>query len=279
MRFINILVIVFISIFIFSCKNKSENSVDKNAIATVNGQSLYQKDIVSILPKHISSEDSAEYVSKYINQWVANLVLYAEAKETLMDTSIIEEKIKQYRQQLYVYYYIEKFIYIISEQEINDYYNKHLQDYVLAKTYVKAHYMTMNANVYTYYQERDKLFNSSLEDKEILQDFCIGTGRKVYFVEEWTELGDFLNEVKYFEKFDANELLFKSTYEHIAGKLRYLIKYDDYKTIGDYMPLEIAKEDIVTIIINNRKRNKIIQKQNELIEKGIKSGSVILKNI
>ncbi|PLX06265.1 MAG: hypothetical protein C0596_17475 [Marinilabiliales bacterium] len=182
-----------------------------------------------------------------------------------------------------MYYYTEDFIYNdldynISEKEIEDYYNKHLQDYVLAKTYVKAHYMTMDADVYTYYQERDRLFNSTPEDREDLESYCIGTGRKVYFVEEWTELGDFLHEVKLHNKFDANELLFKSTFEHISGELRYLIKYDDYLTIGDYMPLEIAKEDIVQIILNNRKRDKLIQKQNELIEEGLNSGSVTIKD-
>jgi len=281
LKYIVLLACIFL--VLISCKNKEEVKIDKDVIAAVNGEYLYKKDIVKIMPKFISSEDSVKYVSEYVNHWVADRVIFAEATETLTDTSMIEEKVKQYRQQLYVYYYIDKFVYndvsySISEEEIQDYYNKHLQDYVLAKTYVKVHYMTMAADVYTYYQEREKIFNSEPEDIEELKDYCIGTGRKVYFIEEWTELGDFLHEVKLNGKFDANELLFKSTFEHISGELRYLIKYDDYKTIGDYMPLEIAKNDIITIIINNRKRDKLIQKQNELIEKGLNSGAVTLKN-
>ncbi len=272
---------VIISVLLFSCGKKQEQQNDKDAIAIVNGEYLYKADIIKLLPKRISSEDSAKFVSSYVNSWVSEKVMFAQAKDVLTDTTVIEEKIKQYRQQLYLYYYTEHFVYNdidykIAEKEIEDYYNNNLQDYVLAKTYVKAHYMTMHSDVYTYYLERDKLFNSEASDVKELQDFCIGTGRKVYFVEEWTELGDFLQEIKFYNNFDSNELIFKSTFEHINGNLRYLIKYDDYKTIGDYMPYEIAKNDIIEIIINKRKRDKLIQTQKRLIDKGLNSGSVII---
>lgn len=276
-----IYIIIILLFFAYSCKNKQPVKVQKDAIATVNGESLYQKDIVKILPKNISSEDSAQMISEYIRSWISNKLLYAEARKVLTDTTVIEEKIKLYREQLYIYYYTENFVfnninYKLTEEEIEDYYNKHLQDYVLAKTYVKAHYMTMDSEVYTYYMERDKLFNSSLEDKEDLEDFCIGTGRKVYFYENWTELGEFLDDVKKFD-FDPTELLFKSTFEFVHEKTRYLIKFDDYKTIGDYMPLEIAKPEIAEILINRKKNEEIIKKQNQLIEQGLESGDVILK--
>ncbi len=265
-----------------SCKNKEEVKPDVNVVAQVNGEYLYQKDIVKLLPKNISSEDSAILVSNYINTWVGDRLLYYEARSVLTDTASIENKINNYRQQLYIYYYSEKHIYNnvdynLSEEEIQNYYNKHLQDYVLAKTYVKAHYMTMDAEVSTYYLERDKLFNSSLEDKDELQNFCVGTGRKVYFFEEWTELGEFLDAVKCLNTFDANELLFRSTLENVSDDLRYLIKFDDYRTIGDYMPLEIAQGKIAEILINKKKKEQYLRKQNQLIEQGIKSGSVVLK--
>ncbi len=269
---------------VFSCNKKQENTLpERNLIAKVNNNKIFKKDIINMLPKNISSEDSAKYVSEYLQQWVAEQAMYAKAIEVLTDTNIIEQKIEKYRQQLYIYYFTQNFVYNnvnydITEKEIEDYYNKHLKDYVLSQTYVKAHYLTMDTKAYSYYSERDKLFSSTLEDKEELEDFCIGTKRKVYFVEEWTEIGEFLNKVKFTKTFDPNELLFKSTFEHIAGDVRYLIKYDDYKTIGDYMPIEIAKDNIVQIIINNRKRDKLIQAQNELIEEGLNSGYITINN-
>ena len=277
-----ICILVIVGFFNISCKNNKEVKPTGIVVAQVNGEYLYQNDIVKILPKNISSEDSANYVSNYIHAWVGDRLLYYEARRVLTDTASIENKIKNYRQQLYIYYYCEKHIYSnvdykLSEEEIQDYYNKHLQDYVLAKTYVKAHYMTMDAEVSTYYLERDRLFNSSIEDKNELQDFCVGTGRKVYFFEDWTELGEFLDVVKCLGVFDANELLFKSTLENISGNLRYLIKFDDYRTIGNYMPLEIARDKIAEILINKKKKEQYSQKQNQLIEQGIKSGSVVLK--
>ncbi|MDD4149888.1 MAG: hypothetical protein PHE33_07650 [Bacteroidales bacterium] len=277
-----IFVLVILGFLSNSCKDNEEAKPDLNIVAEVNGEYLYKKDLVKILYKNISPEDSAKLVSNYIHSWLGEKLMYSEARRVLTDTASIENKIKNYRQQLYLYYYSERYIYNdvdykLSEEEIEGYYTKHLQDYVLAKTYVKAHYMTMDAEVSTYYLERDRLFNSNLEDKEELLDFCVGTGRKVYFFEEWTELGEFLDEVKCLDSFDANELLFKSTLENVSNNLRYLIKFDDYKTLGDYMPLEIAREKIAEILINHKKKEKYLQKQNQLIEQGVKSGSVVIK--
>ncbi|MDD2634303.1 MAG: hypothetical protein PHW82_02255 [Bacteroidales bacterium] len=282
MRYRIICVLAIVILLGLSCKKKEELKPDKNMVAEVNGEYLYRKDIIKLLPKNISAEDSAELISNYINTWVGDRLLYHEARQILTDTASITNKINNYRQQLYIYYYCEKHLYNdidykISEEEIKDYYNKHLQDYVLAKTYVKAHYMTMDVDVSSYYLERNKLFNSNLEDKEALKDFCVGTGRKVYFFDEWTELGEFLDAVKSADTFDANQLLFKSTHENISGDLRYLIKFDDYKPIGDYMPFEIARSEIAEILINKKKKEQYLQKQNQLIEQGISSGSVTIK--
>ncbi len=264
-----------------SCKEKPETTVVKNAIVSINGEHLYQKDIVNVLPKHLSKEDSTFFVDEFINDWIAERVFYLEAQSILTDTSAIEAKVDMYRKQLYVHYYKEEFVYSdishqISVEEIQGYYTKHLNDYVLAQTFVKAHYMTLDVDQYTYYDEREKISNSSLEDKKILQDYCIGTGRKVYFLEEWTEFDRFLDMVDHYDAFDGNELIFRSFFENTNEELRFLIKVDDFLSVGDYLPLELARDDIVEIIINDRKKDKYIQTKNELIEKGISSGTVII---
>lgn len=273
--------LIFTLLVTVSCKEKPETTVDKNAIVSINGEHLYQKDIVNVLPKYLSKEDSTIFVDQYINNWIAERVFFLEAQSTLTDTSAIEAKVDMYRKQLYVHYYKEEFVYNdishqISIEEIQDYYTKHLNDYVLAQTFVKAHYMTLDVDQYTYYDEREKINNSSLEDKKSLQDYCIGTGRKVYFVEEWTEFDRFLDMVDYFNAFDANELIFRSFFENTNEELRFLIKVDEFLSVGDYLPIELARDDIVQIILNKRKKDKYIQTKKELIEKGISSGTVII---
>lgn len=274
--------LIFTTLVIASCKEKPETTVDKDAIVSINGEHLYQKDIVNVLPKYLSKEDSTIFVDEYIDKWIAERVFYLEAQSSLTDTAAIEAKVEKYRKQLYVLNYKEEFVYSdisyqISVEEIQDYYNKHLNDYVLAQTFVKAHYMTLDVDQYTYYDEREKINDSSLEDKKSLQDYCIGTGRKVYFVEEWTEFGRFLDMVDFYDPFDSNELIFRSFFENTNDEVRFLIKVDDFLSVGDYLPLELARDDIVEIIINNRKKDKYIQTKNELIEKGISSGTVIIK--
>jgi hypothetical protein len=61
----------------------------------------------------------------------------------------------------------------------------------------------MDAKVNAYSDEFETLSRSKAEDKKLLKDYCLGTGRKVYFVEEWTEIRNFLDLINYSGEFSG----------------------------------------------------------------------------
>ncbi len=266
---------------LFSCGGSSDSAIEKDVLAVYDGEKLYIQDVIKVFPKFENAEDSIAFVKDYVDSWLADKVLYSEAKKALTDTALIVSKINNYRQQLYVYYYKERVIFAdikteVTKEEIEAYYNKHLTDYVLATSYVKAHYLTMDADVDTYSDEWEKLRNSNAVDKKALKDYCIGTSRKVYYIEEWTEIRNFLDIINYSGEFQESSLGGQNVLDYKNGDLRYLVKIDEYRTVGDYLPVEMAIPEITQIIINNRKEEKLVQVKKELMTSALSEGTVII---
>lgn len=273
--------IILFTLF-YSCNNKNNKVDDTNIVAIIDDEYLFKKDIVKLLPKNVSSRDSAIIVSNFVDSWLAERLFYEEATKKLKDSSDIVEKVNNYRRELYIHYFVENNVisdidYNISEEEIKDYYTSHLEDYVLSTNYVKLHYLTMDSKINSYFEVLDKVKNSGLEDELMLKDYCIGTTRKVYFINKWIELEQFLNSVNYSGNISEYDLPQISMLDFVNKELRYIVKIDEYIVKGTNSPLDFVKDDIIQIIINNRKRDKYIRVKNNLIENAVNSGKVILK--
>lgn len=273
--------ILIFALALFSCKSKPNAGTDSEILATVKEENLYKKDVVALMPDFQTKEDSLAFVKDYIDTWVAERLLYAEAKIRIQDTTNIVKKINDYRRQLYIHYYKESVVFAdinnsVSQEEIEEYYNKNLSEYVLATSYVKAHYMTMDAKVNAYSDEFETLSRSKAEDKKLLKDYCLGTGRKVYFVEEWTEIRNFLDLINYSGEFSESALGNRNVLDYINGDLRYLVKIDEYRTKGEYLPLELAIPQITQIIVNKRKEDKLNQVKKDLRTKAENDGSLLI---
>jgi hypothetical protein len=281
MKKLNYFYILIFALALFSCKSKPNAGTDSEIVASVNEENLYKKDIVASMPVFQSKEDSLAFVKDFVDSWVAERLLYAEAKIRISDTTNIVKKINDYRRQLYIHYYKESVVFAdikndVSREEIEEYYNKNLSEYVLATSYVKAHYMTMDAKVTTYSDEFETLSRSKAEDKKLLKDYCLGTGRKVFFIEEWTEIRNFLDLINYSGEFSEAELGNRNVLDYINGDLRYLVKIDEYRTKGDYLPLELAIPEITQIIVNKRKEDKLNQVKKDLRTKAENDGSLLI---
>lgn len=278
MRVLYILSIIILMFFI-SCNNKEVEPKGK-IIAKYGNEYLMEEDLIKLLPRFNSKTDSVNFVNDLINLWLEPRLFYDEAKLKITDTLNIANKINDYRQNLYVNQYLENFIYNsinqdVSKNEIEEYYNKYLDNYKLSNTFVKAHYMTILDKKATYYYEYEKIKNSSLEDEKSLKDYCVGTGRKVYFYHDWIELNDFLEIINY--KLDENGFdNAKFFLDYVYEDLRYLVKIDELVAEGEIMPIEIAEPFIYQVIIKNRKDNKYQQILNELKTNALNSGKLII---
>ena len=164
----------------------------------------------------------------------------------------------------------------VTEKEIEDYYDSHLNDYIISTTYIKAHYMTISPKITRYYEIYEKLRKSDLDSEQELGDYCDGPDKQIYFVKDWVELNDFLKLIDYSGTIEPYELKYKNTLDYIRDTLHYLVKIDDYIVPGDLLPLELAKPKIIQIIMNKRRHDKYIQAKQDLLGKYKSSGEIVI---
>lgn len=277
------LLLISLAFLLFACNKKSESPVEEKFVASIGQEKLYEKELMQAIGPFVDATDSAKLADKYIDDWLTERVMYNEAMKLMTDTAEISKKIMQYRRQLYSHEYCNKYIYSnvnmnITEKEISDYYDKHLNEYIINTSYVKAHYMTIPPQITRYYEIFDKLRKSDLDSEQELGDYCDGPDKNVYFVKDWVELNDFLKLINFSGSLEPYELKYKNTLDYIRDTLHYLVKIDDYVVPGDLLPIELAKPQIIQIIMNKRRHDKYIQGKKELLNKYKSDGNITIVN-
>lgn len=277
------LLLILLAFLLFSCNKKSDSIVEEKYVASIGHEKLYEKELMQAIGIYADAADSAKLADKYIDDWLTERVMYNEAMKLMTDTAEISKKIMQYRRQIYSHEYCNKYIYSnvnmnITEKEINEYYDKHLNDYVINTTYVKAHYMTIPPQITRYYEIYDKLRKSDLDSEQELGDYCDGPDKNVYFVKDWVELSDFIKLINFNSAIEPHELKYKNTLDYIRDTLHYLVKIDDYLIPGDLLPVELAKPQIIQIIMNKRRHDKYLQSKKELLNKYKSDGTITIVN-
>ena len=278
-----IFTLILLIVALCSCSTKKEEQVQEKYVVCFGNEKMTEAELVRAIMPFASKTDSAKLADKYIDDWLSERIMYSEATKLLYDTAEINRKALQYRRQLYVHEYCNKYIYSnvnmnITEKEITDYYDKHLNDYVISTTYVKAHYMTISPKIVRYYEIFEKLRKSELDSEQDLGDYCDGPDKNVYFVKDWVELNDFIKLINYSGNIEPYELKYKNTLDFVHDTLHYLVKIDDYLIPGDLLPIEFAKPQIIQIIMNKRRHDKYIQGKQELMNKYKSDGTITFGN-
>ncbi|MCF0207782.1 MAG: hypothetical protein HUK15_10185 [Bacteroidales bacterium] len=279
MSFRNITILILISLGIFSCKRESEQVVTEKYVVSFENEHLTERELIKAISPYFDEIDSAKLANEYIEDWLTEKSLFCEAKKLLTDTSDIVDKTNKYRRQLYAQEYCNNYIYSnvnnnVTEKEIEEYYNQHLNDYVINTAYVKAHYITFPARIVRYYEIYDFFRKTDLESEQILGDYCAGDEREAYFVKDWVELQDFLKLIKYKIPVQERELKSQGTMDFVIDTIRCLVKIDDIIVPGDLLPIELARPRIIQIIMNERRHEKYIQAKDELLNKYKSNGTI-----
>ncbi len=278
-----LLTFILFAITLCSCAHKSEEPVQEKYVASFGKEKLTETELMHAIGAFAKGNDSAELADEYIDEWLTERIMYNEASKLLYDTAEIHRKAMQYRRQLFAHEYCRNYIYSnvnmnVTEKEINDYYDKHLNEYVINTTYIKAHYMTISPKIVRYYEIFEKLRKSDLDSEQELGDYCDGPDKNVYFVKEWVELNDFIKLINFSGTIEPYELKYKNTLDFVHDTLHYLVKIDDYLIPGDLLPIELAKPRIIQIIMNKRRHDKYLQNKRELMNKYKSDGTIVIGN-
>ena len=246
-----------------SFKEKAADSeLTGEPLARVYNAYLYPEDIEGIVSLNTSSADSVSIVNRYIDAWIRKQLLIAEAASQInFDEAEMERKVLDYRYALMTYefekYYVnERVQREVNEDEIQEYYDTHKDNFQLKQNIIKGIFVKIPQEAPRIGSFR-KLFREASDDKdkEQIKSYCYSFAT-TYSLEDslWLNFEDIIqntplasipNKVQFLQQ---NKFIETSDENYV-----YFLKVSDYKISDQISPLEFVKDDIVNIIINKRK--------------------------
>ena len=192
-------------VFFASCEHQPSDKEETNKgkiIARVFEYKLYEKDLQEMMPIGIAPEDSARRAENLVNSWIREKLLVHKAEQNLgPDQKNVEQQLQEYRNSLIIYAYEKELVRqkldtVVSDQEIDTYYNEHPNDFELKDNIVKVVYVKVNKKSPNQQKIPNWVRSDKPQDRKDLESYCRQFAEN-YFLEDndWLLFDDVLKEV------------------------------------------------------------------------------------
>ncbi|PKP52796.1 MAG: hypothetical protein CVT92_07405 [Bacteroidetes bacterium HGW-Bacteroidetes-1] len=268
---------VLLVAFAFSGCDPSPDPNRGEVVAKVYGNYLYESDLTGIVPSGTPIKDSLFLTNSYIDSWIRKRLLIRQAERNLTPRQQdFTRKLEDYRNSLLTYSYETELINqkldtIVSDREIEVYYNQNKSSFQLRYNIVKVVYVVLPENskeISTFIKlltNPDTIISQAIESlaKRYATSFYIGD-------ETWIRFDDLLAQIP-IETYNQELFLRNNKFIEIDdAPFKYLIRFKDFIISESVSPLEIETENIRNIIINKRKQELLRKMYEELYEQAIR---------
>lgn len=250
-------------------------------LAKVGDKYLYESDMAGLIPKGTKAKDSILISHSYINKWVQTQLLLQEAENNLPPEKLnFDKQLQEYKNSLIIYHYETEYVKqhldtLVTDKDINDYYQSHLKDFELKQNIVKVVYTVISKG-------KDKKGRLELTFKNIfrLPDSLLLDSLERYAptrVETFsTDTNTWIpfNEVlKVIPIETYNQELYLKNHRIIFltdADNDYLLKFVNFKIKDETSPLDLESRFIRSVILNKRKKLLINNLQSEIYDQANK---------
>lgn len=245
-------------------------------VARAYGKFLYRSDLVEIIPEGTVSQDSAIIARNYIDTWVRTQLMLNKAEEALTDDQKnVNKKIEEYRSSLLIYSYRQKLLLqkmdtLISNEEIIDYYENNIDNFILANEIVKAVFVKVPLTAPNISDLRNWIRSGTVNDLDKLEKYSIIYADKFdTFDNSWIYFNTLMKQVPLAIGQPDRYLRYNKNIETSDSLFHYFVHISDHKSEGEVTPLEFIRNDIKSILLNKRK----IEFYNDLEKKVYNEGA------
>ena len=229
---------------------------EPKAIARVGKSYLYESDILNLVPKGTSEQDSIAIVKSFIGRWATQKLLFEAAEKNIGKDQLDEFNvlIEQYKVDLYTKAYLENLVIrqvdtLVKDDQIVDYYNKNKQYFKNSSELVKLRYINLVKENPKFAKIKSKFSSFTKKDKKELEQMAV----------------QFIN-LENKQKYVSSGMNF----QYPDSTTIWLVKINNVLPKDSATPLEFLKPTIKQIIINNRKLELINTLEKEITNDAIK---------
>jgi hypothetical protein len=268
----------FTFILVLSCDMIFKSEVEKQPLARVGNTYLYKEDINELLKNNISKEDSASFVTNYINNWATKQLLLSKSKINLPQEKLQEfnDLIENYKTDLYTRAYKDALVSksedtIISNAELTTFYENEKENFKLKEKLVQLRFIELPLEFINKENVALRLDRFNATDRKFLDSIGIQFRKLNYNDSIWVRASRVINEIPPLTLENEDRYLKKSQFFELQDSLGvYLAKVSNVLNPNDISPLSYIKPTIKQVLLNRRRLALIRKLETEIIDDAIK---------
>lgn len=280
---LHIVVLVMLVGITGGCNLFSSILHDDSIVAKVGKHKLYKSDVVKLIPAGLPEQDSLTMAHQYIESWASDHVFLNVAQQQLSEQDKdVKEELENYRRSLLKYRYEQLYIAQrlsrdVSEEEVKDYYEAHLKNYILDLPIAKCRILRV-ASESPYKDHLKGLLTT--DDPSLLAELdslsYALADKYIDHSDEWINLVDIGRQVGV----DYGTILSRMNRNYVelndgSGKL-YMIYFVDYMRSGLQAPVEFCRQSIKETLLSVRKRKLLRELERDLLEQARVNGELVI---
>lgn len=274
-----IISLVWITLLLVSC-DYFQPRKSKKVLAKVGQYTLHLEDLSIENKDFNSTEDSLAFLQIEIQKWALEKLIYNKAKFNLPieQQKEFDAMAERYRVELYSKAYkdalIEKRISsTFSEEEIEDYYENHKQNFRLNEVLLQLRYLHINPNLKDIDEIKTHFKSYNLENQEILEGRKLEYRNYLFNDTLWLRANEVFKDLPLVGSAISKEEFYnrKEYFELSDSTSLYLIKINKVLLPLEIAPLNYIKPTIEQILTNRRKFEAQKETEKEILKDGIKN--------
>jgi len=275
-----IIAVAGILLFMYSC-TKYNSDANRIVLAQVDDKYLFADQIPVKTNNGLSREDSIIIARNFIDRWIRNELILKKAEENLSEEyqAEINSRLEETRANLMIYQYeqqmmLQKMDTTVQETQILDYYDNHLQNFDLQHNIVKVLFLKLPLEAPNIERARSWYRSDEQSNIQNLESYAYQFAEKFDdFGENWISMSFLLRELPANIENESYFLRNNRYYETSDSDFHYFVNIRDFRLKGSVAPIEYVRDDIKTIILNNRKISFLQDLENGIYNEGIRDNS------
>lgn len=266
-------VLLFSFLLVASGCDEREQS-EEPVLAKVHDRELTFSQISKKFNKKMDEQDSIRLLNQLTDRWIRENILLHKAELNLNEEEKdFKEQLESYHNSLLIYAFESKYIAenldtTISEEEIVAFYEKNKENFKLKDHTLKGIYMKVDKNLSILGDIEELLKDPDEKAVEELSEFASKYATNYMLdKQEWLYFKDLSQEIP-FELEDVTAFIKNAQFEKIEDEyFYYYLTVLDYRLKSAISPLEMERDKIKELIMNNRKKELIKSMRNDLVNR------------
>ncbi len=248
------------------------------ALARVGEKYLYQDDVKVLMGKNLSKEDSASFVTNYINNWASKQLLLDKAKINLPEDKLAEYDalVADYRTDLYTRAYKEALVQqlndsTVGKDELERFYEKEKENFRLKEMLVKLRFVALPKDFLNKVEVAERLKSFGEKDRKVLDSISVQFRKTSFNDSIWITASRIIDEIPPLTFENVDKELKKSQFLNLEDDNGvYLAQILDVRPANEIAPFSFIEPTMEQVLLSRRKLDFLRKLETEVIDEAIK---------